>query len=197
MTNETQSWEATGAAPPIVYRWAWPLALGALIAVAMGAIIGSIADAPKDAAGDRGVAAALRVFFTIGGMLAAGLAVSLRPSKAALVGMAAVTWLVACYGGGFHSDWDSAKMVAGFGAIVAGVAAAIMAGPVGLAWLFGMPGLIRPLQRAGLSLLVLFHFGGLCVAVTGPTPQPWLSAELTQVVYRPWQQCVYLTNAYH
>src|SRR5262249_61173928 len=105
---------------------------------------------------------------------AGGWAVSLRPAKGGLVAMAAATWLVACYGGGFHADWDSAKMVAGFGAIVAGVATAIMAGPVGIAMLFGMPELIRPLRRAGLSLLVLFHFGGLCMAVTGPTPQPWL-----------------------
>jgi hypothetical protein len=198
MATENQPWEATGAAPPMVYRWAWPMALGSLAAVVIGAIIGNIADAGKEdpMAGASGPLAALRVLFALGGMIAAGLAVSLRP-KALMLGLAMLTYLVACYGGAFHADWDSARILAGFGAIVAGIGMVILGGPELIASLLGKPSLIRPLRRIAISVLLFFQFGSLCVAVTAPGAQPWIGAQLAERVYRAYQQCVYLTNAYH
>ncbi|HEV3146789.1 MAG TPA: hypothetical protein VGZ47_23080, partial [Gemmataceae bacterium] len=195
-----QPWEATGAAPPIVYRWVWPLAIGGLAAVVIGAIVGSTADAanPNDPlAGTRGVLAALRLIFTIGGMIAVGLAVSLRPTKALLLALAAVTCFIARYGDAFHAEWDSARMFAGFGAIVATVATFLMAAPLGIASLLQRPDLVRPVRYALVSALVLLHFGGIGTAVTSPGAQPWVTGMLSQKVYRPYLQCVYLTNAYH
>jgi hypothetical protein len=198
MATENQPWEATGAAPPIVYTWAWPMALGGLAAVIIGAIFGNIADSvSKDPmAGTHGPMAALRVLFAIGGMIAVSLAVSLRP-KALMLVAATATFLVAHYGDAFHPDWDSARMLAGFGAVLAGVGAVILGGPELIAFLWDKPKWIRPLRRAAISALLFFQFGSLCVAVTAPGAQPWIGAELGEKVYRAYQQCMYLTNAYH
>jgi hypothetical protein len=205
MATENQPWEATGAAPPIVYRWAWPLALCGLVAVVIGAIVGNFADSIHSDIDDpmfdpmfgaNGVWAAARLIFTVGGMIAVGFAVSLRP-KALMLALATLTGIVARYGDAFHADWDSARMLAGFGMVVAGAGAIILGGPELIASLFSKPGWIRPLRRFAVSALLFFQFGSLCVAVTAPGAQPWIGAELAERVYRPYQQCVYLTNAYH
>jgi hypothetical protein len=196
MANENQPWEATGAAPPFVYAWARPLALAGFVAVIIGAIIGIIADSGNSdpMAGTRGFLAALRVLFTVGGMIAAGLAVSLRP-KAMMLALATLTCLVARFGDAFHADWDSARMLAGLLAVFAGTGAVILGGPqlVGRAF----PEWVRPTRRILISALLFFQFGSLCVAVTAPGAQPWIGAQLAERVYRPYQQAVYLTNAYH
>ena len=62
--------------------------------------------------------------------------------------------------------------------------------------------LLPPLaRRVVLSLMVLFHFGGIVVAVTSVDPPnstgPWLSKQLWSRVYRPYLSSMYLTNAYH
>jgi hypothetical protein len=44
---------------------------------------------------------------------------------------------------------------------------------------------------------MLLHFGGILSAVTAPGSQPWISSAIGVLVYRPYLQCVYLTNAYH
>ncbi|HLW64243.1 MAG TPA: hypothetical protein VKS79_02915 [Gemmataceae bacterium] len=198
MANEAQPWEATGAAPPIVYTWARPMAWGGFAAVAIGAIIGNIADAGNQdpMAGTHGVLAALRAIFAVGGIIAVGLAVSLRPTALMLV-LATATGLLAHYADAFHADWDSARMLAGFLAVLAGTGAIIRGGPELVAYLFGNPSLIRPARRIAITALLFFHFGSLCVAVTAPGAQPWIGAQFAQRVYRCYQQSMYLTNAYH
>jgi hypothetical protein len=48
-----------------------------------------------------------------------------------------------------------------------------------------------------LTVLVLFHFGGIVTAVTHPNPTPWLTEQVWGRVYRPYLQFCYLNNAYH
>lgn len=55
----------------------------------------------------------------------------------------------------------------------------------------------RWLRRLGVSLLIIFHFGGICTAVLAAPPQPWVFEWLWVNVYRPYLQFTYLNNAYH
>jgi hypothetical protein len=61
--------------------------------------------------------------------------------------------------------------------------------------------LTRGWRRAALSLLVVFHFGGIFAAVTtAPAPNgtvPWLTMQLWSHVYRPYLELMNLNNAYH
>jgi hypothetical protein len=59
----------------------------------------------------------------------------------------------------------------------------------------------RIVGRTVVSLFILYHFGGILVAVTSVnTPSgttPWVSSTLWTYCYRPYLQFLYLTNAYH
>ena len=62
--------------------------------------------------------------------------------------------------------------------------------------------LLPPLaRRVALSLLVVFHLGGLVTAITVVAPPngsaPWISQVLMARVYRPYLNLLYMTNAYH
>ena len=62
--------------------------------------------------------------------------------------------------------------------------------------------LLPPLaRRVAISLVVLFHFGGMAVAITSVDPPggsgPYLSKQLWSKVYWPYLSFLYLTNAYH
>jgi hypothetical protein len=61
-----------------------------------------------------------------------------------------------------------------------------------------LPALAR---RIVLSLLVVFHFGGMLTAVTSVDPPggagPWVSKQLWFHVYRPYLSFIYMGNAYH
>ena len=77
-------------------------------------------------------------------------------------------------------------MLAGFAAIVAGIAALLMALP-------------RPARRVGVSLLVLFHFVGIFSQVSWHSYEglPWFNEAADVYVYRPYLEFVYLTAGYH
>jgi hypothetical protein len=53
------------------------------------------------------------------------------------------------------------------------------------------------LRRIVVSMLILFHFVGICTAIISAPPQPWLAEKLWVYVYRPYLQFTYLNNAYH
>jgi hypothetical protein len=61
-----------------------------------------------------------------------------------------------------------------------------------------LPALAR---RVALSLLVVFHLGGLVTAITVVDPPngsaPWISQVLMARVYRPYLHLLYMSNAYH
>lgn len=80
--------------------------------------------------------------------------------------------------------WDSLRLLAGVLGLVAAVGSLLaLMPPVG--------------RRLTLSVLVLVHFGGILVAVTSPSPQPWVSGQAWTRFYRPYLQFMYLNNAYH
>ena len=53
------------------------------------------------------------------------------------------------------------------------------------------------LRYSVLSVLLLFHFGGIFTATTWPEPAPWLTTQSAQRVYMPYYRFMYLSNAYH
>jgi hypothetical protein len=146
--------------------------------------------------GTARVAVPIALILILAGLVVAGLGVQgqLRQARegfpervesAALLGVAAVAVLLARVG--FH-PWDSARYF--FNALTA----VALAGSL----LVLMPRLPR---RIVVSVLVLFHFGGILTAVTFIAPRdqqaPWLSHQLWTRVYRPYLTFMYLTNAYH
>lgn len=70
--------------------------------------------------------------------------------------------------------------------------------------LVGVPLVLLPSvgRRIVISLLILFHFGGILTAVTAVQPHnngviPWLPSFLWNKVYRSYLTFAYLNNAYH
>jgi hypothetical protein len=86
------------------------------------------------------------------------------------------------------NDWVSGRMF---------YAAAFLVALVG-STLIMLPSLVR---RVALTLLVLFHFGGMVATSTSVDPPnatgPWVSKQLYAKVYRPYLQFLSMTNAYH
>jgi hypothetical protein len=81
--------------------------------------------------------------------------------------------------------WDSAGLLYCVLATVAAVSGILVMVP-------------RTMRRVAVSLLIIFHFGGILSAVTNAPPNvPWLSAQLWMYVYRPYLQFMYMNNAYH
>ncbi len=121
--------------------------------------------------------------FLIVGLLATGAAIAVRPQSPAVLGLAALAGGFAVLG--MNPEWDSARMMLGVLSAVSGVAALLML----------LPTLVR---RIAVTLLILFHFGGILTAVTSVAPySPWVSQFLWVNVYRPYLELTYLTNAYH
>jgi hypothetical protein len=52
-------------------------------------------------------------------------------------------------------------------------------------------------RRIVISLVILFHFGGILTAVTCVNPSPWLSLQIWTHIYRPYLYFMWLNNAYH
>ncbi|MCZ2343962.1 MAG: hypothetical protein LC104_19520 [Bacteroidales bacterium] len=116
------------------------------------------------------------------GTLIAGAAVSLRPGLPLgwLIGGVAAGLAV----GGLPGHWDSGRFLATVVAVLGCVGAGLAAMP-------------RTPRYSLLSLLVLFHFGGILTATTWPDPTPWLTNQVGYRIYRPYLWFLYLRNAYH
>jgi hypothetical protein len=88
----------------------------------------------------------------------------------------------------FNAEWDSGRMLAGVLGVVALVGSALVF----------MPSLPRKIL---VSLIILFHFGGILTAVTaqpaGNGAPPWIPVQAWAHVYHPYLQFIYMTNAYH
>jgi hypothetical protein len=143
------------------------------------------------------------------GLVATGAAVAIRPRSAVVLGLAAVSGLLARWGlgagdfaelwaagvpfhrlliqlliGGEVGTWDSAQLLVGVLSGVAAFAALIVLLP-------------RVVQRAIVSVMILFHFVGILSAVASVPPTPALMNWAWTYLYRPYLQFMYLNNAYH
>lgn len=123
----------------------------------------------------------VRAGLLVAGLLATGVAVTIRPGSVVVVGLASLAGFVAA---GAMDEWDSARLMVRVLATVAALAAVLLLAP-------------RFVRRLVVSLLILFHFGGILTAVTSVPPNPWLSMVLWAHVYRPYLEFMYLNNAYH
>lgn len=138
----------------------------------------------------------VRVILLLAGLIAAGLAVMWRlqagdesegtQGAAAFVLLSAGVPLVASFG--MDNEWDTAQLVCYV------LMAVAIAGGV----LLLVP---RSIRRLAASLMVLFHFGAICIATTAipalGQPPPWWNTQLWSTVYRNYFAFLYVGNAYH
>lgn len=109
-----------------------------------------------------------------------------RIETGAMIAAAGMSCLVSYFS--TREDWDSGKLFfwALFLVSLVGNALVILP-PIG--------------RKVLLSLILLFHFGGMVTAVTSVDPPnntgPWVSKQLWTYVYRPYLSFLYMTNAYH
>jgi hypothetical protein len=85
----------------------------------------------------------------------------------------------------FHRiPWDSAALLFRIATVLAAVAAVVVLLP-------------SAGRRIVISLIILFHFGGIITAVTSVNPSPWVVQQIWTSVYRPYLYFLWLNNAYH
>src|SRR5438132_1703223 len=115
------------------------------------------------------------------GLLASGIAVSIRPRSWLILALAAASGVFARLA--MTPQWDSARALVGVLSIVAAAAAVLAILP-------------RGLRRVAVSLLVLLHLSGICVAVTMANGCA-LSKCLWFYFYRPHLEYLYLDRSYN
>jgi hypothetical protein len=124
----------------------------------------------------------LTLLLLVTGCLATGCGVAIRPASSAVLGTAAFTALLGSLERR-EAGWDSGALLL---AVLAGVA--IVAA--------GLVALPRTARRVAVSVLIVYHFGGILTAVTSASPA-WVFQQMWNHVYRPYLQFMYLNNAYH
>jgi hypothetical protein len=117
------------------------------------------------------------------GVLAASAAVWIQPRSWAVLLLAALVAFMASMVAQ-EAEWDSAVTLLRILTTVAGVSALVVVLP-------------QAGRRAVVSLVILWHFGGILSATTNIAPGPWVSSQLWTYVYRPYLQFMYMNNAYH
>jgi hypothetical protein len=166
----------------------WPVLLAGLGLIGVGFFLSGWNEDPV---------VPFRVLFVLGGLVLAGGAISLRLrsagqelderiESAAVVAVAALGALLAYWA--TDPSWDSIQLF--FGVLVGvGLAGAV---------LVLLPTRTR---RVVLAVAVLYHFGAIFTATTMVEPPgfsaPWVSQKLWSSLYRPYQEFMYLSNAYH
>jgi hypothetical protein len=157
-------------------RFIWILAVGGSVAVLIAGMIELLGSESTQ------VLVILQVMLVFGGAMAVGIAVKQRPTKIGLLILASGVCILARFG--IPQEWESMRLVAGFGAIVSAIGAGMVALPINC-------------RKIAVSVLVVLHFGGILMAVTAPERQPWLSNIIGVGVYRPYLQFMYLISSYH
>lgn len=166
--------------PPVAWETTRKLGLVGLGLVAAAAVLGLAAGSLT---GTVVIAlASTRIWLVVLGTLAASVAVSLRPDLWQAWGLAALSAAAAALG--LPAHWDSFRF---FFLVVAGVAA------IGT----GLAALTPKWRLRAASGVILFHFGGIFMATTAPSPTSWLNEQIFSRIYNPYLQFVYLRNAYH
>jgi hypothetical protein len=173
-----------------LWRWnnPWLLLGGALASAALTCLAVPWSPAPLTL---------LNLALALGGLTVAGGAVWLRcrqadgsfearTETAGLIALAAVVPLLVHVG--LPREFDSGRLFLGVLLAVALASALLLLLP-------------RGLRRLAVSLLIVFHFGGILTAVFSPPPPtgtpPWVVRQLWLHVYRPYLLFMYMNNAYH
>jgi hypothetical protein len=151
--------------------------IGGVLIAGVAAAVGTAVESSSDKLPIQ-VAAAL---LGIAGMIVAGFAISCRPKDSLNLLLASLAAILA--GVATNSAWDSIRLMQW---VMAGTAAA-----VALIVLLPQTG-----QRIAFSLLVIYHFAGICSAITSPPPTPWLTGQLWTRIFRPHLEFSYVNNAY-
>jgi len=141
----------------------------------------------------------LRVVLIVGALVAAGMVVWWRLCDLGEQTFEARAWtagfvvvgaaLIFCAREAMDESWDSLRMALGvFSAVAAGGAVIVLLPSIG--------------RRIAVTLLLLFHFGGILTAVTAVAPHngaapPYLPTAIWSLVYRNYLQFAYMNNAYH
>jgi hypothetical protein len=125
----------------------------------------------------------VRLLLAAAAAVVAGSAISMRPGMWKVWALAAGTGSLAAIAG-VPEHWDSGRLLA---RCLTGLAA-------GGAALAAMKPVVR---YSVVTVLVVFHFGGILCATTNPDPSPWLSNQVLSRVYMPYLSFTYMRNAYH
>jgi hypothetical protein len=161
-----------GSSQPIINR---PV----LVGLAVGVIAAGLGMASRESAG--GWSAVVAAILGVVGMLIAGYGISRRPKDTITLLLAAATAVLGSIA--TNPEWDAIRIMQW---VMAGTAAACS-----LIVLLPQTG-----QRIAFSVLVLYHFAGVCSAITSPPPTPWMTGQLWSRVFRPHLEFSYLNNAY-
>ena len=142
----------------------------------------------------------LRLLLVGSGLILAGQAIILRlrqareeveerVESAAVIGLAGVTAVIGQWG--LDKAWDSATMV---------LWALTIAAAIGVALVL----MNLQFRRIAISLLAVFHFGGVLTTVTmlpppgpGSNSPPFLATQAWVYVYRHYLDFLFMKNAYH
>jgi hypothetical protein len=178
------------ARTPLLQSWLrpWPVLCAALGATLLAGLLKGV---------DATSTAPIRALLLLAGLVMAGSAVvkavrrrtedlDNRLEVSSQIAIASLVPLGAFLG--IDWEWDSARMV--------------LIALIGVA-LFGALLVLLPSQarRFLISLLILYHFGGIFTAVLSVkppnAPPMWLANQLWVHVYQPYVQFLYVNNAYH
>jgi hypothetical protein len=107
--------------------------------------------------------------------------------SAAVLTLGALAVYLMCWalflGGDRPEAWDSMRLFLSVLALVAFAAAPLAAAS-------------SRVRRRALSVLIVFHFGGIVTAAASSPPGPWAFSQLWLHFYRPYLEFMYLNNAY-
>jgi len=172
---------ATGSRPPWVLTFFGLACLFSAMSINQ-CVDGMLANASRTS-NEESTSAWIRLILIVLGSFSTGIAVSMRPSSPRLLSLAFLASIFAYFG--FHPAWDSGRIVAAIAAVVSGVAAILMALP-------------RPVRRAGVSFLVLFHFAGILSAVSSPPSErgAWTVETLSKRVFRHYLPPIHMEESY-
>lgn len=166
--------------PPVAWETARKVGLAGLGLCGGAAMLGLIAYAIGD--DSPWIISTIRLLLVFVGTVVTGFAISLRPDLWQTWALGSGTAAIGIFG--LPGHWDSFRFLFTILAAVGGVRAVYAVLP--------------PVWRIrAVSALILFHFGGILMATTAPTPTPWFVEQMYHRVYNQYLQFLYLRNAYH
>jgi hypothetical protein len=198
--------EVTGS--PRLLTDPWPALLGGLAANAVACGWYQLHGSPA-------------LILIIPGLLATGAGVAIRPRSAPVLGLAAVSGFLACWGLAplWVFEWhvlgremelmpsDSGQLLVGYGpehvrmfrVLQPWDSAQLLVGVLSIVAAFAALIVLLPraVQRAMVSVMIVLHFIGILSAVSSVPPTPALMNWAWTYFYRPYLQFMYLNNAYH